>query len=148
MNARFVRALALLSLASLSVGCATRYQPDDFAGTWRGQATCVNTVGSPTVEQVLSIEIGVQGRVEGTIAWRTLDAGLGHDPDGEEVFEDIENVIGIASVEDGSMALVETAEPGTLFARMRPDGRLELLRTQPGQQPVVTLATLARDDER
>lgn len=55
-----------------------------------------------------------------------------------------EEVIGLASLRDGTIALVEIAENGTLLGTLTPDGRLELLRTQPGEKPVVTFAILSR----
>lgn len=143
-----IRVLSSTALAlTFGTGCAQTHRAADFSGTWTGEAVCVNTAGSPTTEQTLTIEIGEGGRARGTLAWRSLGTGGGHDPEGEVVREDREDLIGIVSARSGTMALVETGESGTHFARMLPDGRLELLCTQPGEMPVVTLATLSKQGD-
>jgi hypothetical protein len=138
--------VVVIAVASLPLlaGCARHRTPADFAGTWTGEAWCINTSGDPHVEQVLRLEVADHGRVRGSIGWRSLDGNRGHDQDGNLVVSHEEQIIGLASLRDGTIALVETAENGTLLGTLTPDGRLELLRTQPGETPVVTFAILSR----
>lgn len=138
-------AIAITSI-SLLAGCLGPRKPADFTGTWIGEASCINANGDPHVEQVLLIEVADQGHIRGSIGWRSLDGDHGHDHDGNVVLSHEEKVIGLASLRDGTIALVEMDENGTLLGRLMPDGRLELLRTQPGEKPVVTFAILSRSE--
>jgi hypothetical protein len=145
MPHRITRAIVIAAASiPLLAGCVRHRKPADFAGTWTGEAWCINASGDPHVEQVLLIEVADQGHVRGSIGWRSLDGDHGHDQDGNVVLSHKEEVIGLASLRDGTIALVEIAENGTLLGTLTPDGRLELLRTQPGEKPVVTFAILSR----
>ncbi len=146
-HAAFALAAAIASFPLLA-GCVGARKPADFVGTWTGEAWCINANGDPHVEQVLVIEVADQGHIRGSIGWRSLDGDHGHDHEGSVVLSHEEKVIGLASLRDGTIALVEMAENGTLLGRLMPDGSLELLRTQPGEKPVVTFAILSRTDPK
>ena len=67
---------------------------------------------------------------------------FGNNLAGEEVEKHTEDIIGLLNTEDGTLTMVEQFESGTLKGKMRSDGSLELLRTQPGEFHVVTHAIL------
>ena len=131
-------------------GCS--FDANDFTGRWEGPYVGVNSFGSigfdPTKDtdsiQTLELVADAAGRLQGSIAWRE---DRGYDSESKVVSGDSEDVIGLADLADGSFVLVETEESGTLVGRILPGGRVELLRTQPGDQPVVTASTLERIDD-
>lgn len=125
----------------LLTGCG--HHPRDFNGSWEGDSIGINSFGDVESRQRLELKADDQGRLRGTIAWWNAK---GHNSSGEVVKENTEDVIGLADVEAGTFVIVETAESGTLLGRMLSDGSVELLRTQPGEDPVVTAATLHRVD--
>ena len=140
-----------LAVATFAMqGCS--FDANDFSGRWEDPYVGVNSFGSigfdPTKDtdsvQTLELVADAAGRLRGSIAWRE-DRGC--DFELKVVSGDSEDVIGLADFADGSFALVETEESGTLVGRILPGGRVELLRTQPGDQPVVTASTLERIDD-
>jgi len=146
---RTIRAGLLLLPLLLPVACASapraaRYSPESFRGTWSGPAFAVNSIGDGEVIQTLKITVDADGVVRGTMGWTAAVDLKGHEADGDVTSSHEESVLGLASFTQGSLALVETEENGTLLARLLPDGTLEVLRTQPGTKPVVPFALLSR----
>ena len=139
---------SLLAAGTLAMqGCS--FDANDFTGRWEGPYVGVNSFGSIGADpnkgrdsvQTLELVADAAGRLRGSIAWRE-DRGQNFEMD--EVRGDTESLLGLADFADGSFVLVETEESGTLVGRILSGGRVELLRTQPGTQPVVTASTLER----
>ena len=132
----------LAGLSSLLLtGCG--HHAKDFNGSWEGDSIGINSFGDVESRQRLELTSDDKGRLTGTIAWWKAK---GHNPAGEVVEKNTEGVIGLADLDAGTFMIVETAESGTLLGRMLSDGSVELVRTQPGEDPVVTAATLRRVD--
>lgn len=147
-----VGAAMMLPLGCASTGAGTtsstaRFDPSSFSGTWTGRGFAVNSLGSGEVIQRLVLAVNADGSVKGSVGWSAVTDLKGHEADGDVTATDDEAVIGLASFTQGSLALVETEENGTLLARILPDGTLEVLRTQPGTEPVVTFALLSRESK-
>lgn len=144
--------LTLLALPLLlPVACASapraRYSPESFSGTWSGTAFAANSISDGEVIQTLKITVDADGVARGTTGWAAVSDLKGHEADGDVTSSHEEGVLGLASFTQGSLALVETEESGTLLARLLPDGTLEILRTQPGTKPVVTFGVLSRSSK-
>jgi hypothetical protein len=126
---------------------------DDFNGSWNGIAKVINKSGRFDCNQHLTIEVDNNGGVTGKIGWSILPKKsetndtqkFGNNLGGDEVEKHTEEIIGLLNIEDGTLAMVEQFELGTLNGKMRSDGTLELLRTQPGEFHVVTHAVLKRE---
>ena len=126
---------------------------DDFNGSWNGIAKVINKSGRFDCHQHLTIEVDNNGGVTGKIGWSILPKKsetndtqkFGNNLVGDEVEKHTEEIIGLLNIEDGTLAMVEQFELGTLNGKMRSDGTLELLRTQPGEFHVVTHAVLKRE---
>lgn len=134
----------LLPVACASAPRAARYSPESFSGTWSGPAFAANSISDGEVIQTLKITVDADGVARGTMGWSAVSDHEGHEADGDVTSSHEEGVLGLASFTQGSLALVETEESGTLLARLLPDGTLEILRTQPGTQPVVSFGVLSR----
>ena len=125
----------------------------DFNGSWHGIAKVINKSGRFDCNQHLTIEVDNDGGVTGKIGWSLLpkksetddNQKFGNNSSGEKVDKHTEDIIGLLNTEDGTLAMVEQYESGTLNGKMRSDGTLELLRTQPGEFHVVTHAILKRE---
>ena len=122
----------------------------DFNGSWHGIAKVINKSGRFDCNQHLTIEVDSDGGVTGKIGWSLLpkksetddNQKFGNNSSGEKVDKHTEDIIGLLNTEDGTLTMVEQFESGTLKGKMRSDGSLELLRTQPGEFHVVTHAIL------
>lgn len=129
------------------------FSADDFNGRWHGIAKVINKSGRFDCNQHLTIDVDENGGVTGKIGWSILprrsETGdkqtFGNNLVGEEVVEHTEEIVGLLNIEDGTLAMVEQSESGTLNGKMRSDDTLELLRTQPGEFHVVTHAILKRE---
>ena len=126
---------------------------DDFDGSWQGTAKVMNKSGRFDCLQYCTIEVGEDGGVTGTISWSILpkkpktgdNPKFGNNLVGEKVEKHTEEIIGLLNFETGTLSMVERSESGTLNGNMRPDGTIELLRTQPGEFHVITHAILKRE---
>ncbi|MGI9497840.1 MAG: hypothetical protein ACR2NK_17420 [Mariniblastus sp.] len=129
------------------------FSADDFNGRWHGIAKVINKSGRFDCNQHLTIEVDENGGVTGKIGWSILPKKsetddtqtFGNNSSGEKVDKHTEDIIGLLNTEDGTLTMVEQFESGTLKGKMRSDGTLELLRTQPGEFHVVTHAILKRE---
>ncbi|MDE0889363.1 MAG: hypothetical protein OSA40_07885 [Phycisphaerales bacterium] len=134
---------SLLAAGTLAMqGCS--FEASDFSGRWEGRSIGVNSIGDTGSIQTLELAADDHGRLRGSIAWREA---VGKDFELDKVRDDAEDLIGLADFTNGSFVLVETEESGTLVGRILSDRKVELLRTQPGIQPVVTASTLERIDD-
>ena len=159
--------LLLILLVGVLIGCDTPpasttsqttttpvedriFSAKDFSGSWHGIAKVINKAGRFDCNQHLTIEVDSDGGVTGKIGWSILTKKsetdgtkkFGNNLAGEEVEKHTEDIIGLLNTEDGTLTMVEQFESGTLKGKMRSDGSLELLRTQPGEFHVVTHAIL------
>lgn len=127
----------------------------DFNGSWHGIAKVINKAGRFDCNQHLTIEVDNDGGVTGKIGWSILpkksetddNQKFGNNSSGEKVDKHTEDIIGLLNTEDGTLTMVEQFESGTLKGKMRSDGTLELLRTQPGEFHVVTHAILKHEQK-
>ena len=117
----------------LLAGCG--FRASDFNGSWEGDSVGINGLGDIASRQRLVLEADDQGCLRGSIGWWNA---RGHNAEGEVVDRNTEELIGLANFKNGTFVVVETAESGTLVGKLFSDGSLELLRTQPGDEPVVT----------
>ena len=159
--------LLLILLVGILIGCDTppasttsktdtppaedrNFSAKDFNGSWHGIAKVINKAGRFDCNQHLTIEVDSDGGVTGKIGWSLLpkksetddNQKFGNNSSGEKVDKHTEDIIGLLNTEDGTLTMVEQFESGTLKGKMRSDGSLELLRTQPGEFHVVTHAIL------
>ncbi|MDB2526667.1 hypothetical protein N9X53_08265 [Mariniblastus sp.] len=159
--------LLLILLVGILIGCDTPpasttsktdtppaedriFSAKDFNGSWHGIAKVINKAGRFDCNQHLTIEVDSDGGVTGKIGWSLLpkksetddNQKFGNNSSGEKVDKHTEDIIGLLNTEDGTLTMVEQFESGTLKGKMRSDGSLELLRTQPGEFHVVTHAIL------
>jgi transcriptional regulator GlxA family with amidase domain len=151
-----MKLLTPMFLIAILSGCADRnWTANEMSGQWYGTARCVNDSGKLTCRQNLVIEVDEGGEIAGTIGWTLLpekiegqeDSRFGNNQIGAVVNQNREKIIGMASLHTGTFVLVECEEPGTLVGKLLGDGTIELLRTQPGEFPVVTFAILEREDD-
>ena len=164
--------LLLILLVGILIGCDTPpasttsqittppvedriFSAKDFNGSWHGIAKVINKAGRFDCNQHLTIEIDNDGGVTGKIGWSILpkksetddNQKFGNNSSGEKVDKHTEDIIGLLNTEDGTLTMVEQFESGTLKGKMRSDGTLELLRTQPGEFHVVTHAILKHEQK-
>ena len=135
-----------LLVGLLSTGCQQPSTAEDFNGAWRGTGTAITSTGSGTSHQEWALDADPTGRLTATNVWRIAEGddrhGLTHD--GRKVQSDTEHLIGMIDFDDHQFVLVETQENGTIFGELLPDGRLRLVRSQPGSDSVVMMTTLTR----
>ncbi|MDG2182473.1 MAG: hypothetical protein P8L78_12330 [Mariniblastus sp.] len=164
--------LLLILLVGVLIGCDTPpasttsqittppvedriFSAKDFNGSWHGIAKVINKAGRFDCNQHLTIEVDNDGGVTGKIGWSILpkksetddNQKFGNNSSGEKVDKHTEDIIGLLNTEDGTLTMVEQFESGTLKGKMRSDGTLELLRTQPGEFHVVTHAILKHEQK-
>ncbi|MDG1512055.1 MAG: hypothetical protein P8R31_10190 [Mariniblastus sp.] len=164
--------LLLILLVGILIGCDTPpasttsqittppvedriFSAKDFNGSWHGIAKVINKAGRFDCNQHLTIEVDNDGGVTGKIGWSILpkksetddNQKFGNNSSGEKVDKHTEDIIGLLNTEDGTLTMVEQFESGTLKGKMRSDGTLELLRTQPGEFHVVTHAILKHEQK-
>ena len=142
------RSLTLLALASalFLVGCRSQPTPADFTGAWTGQASVINASGSGKSMQYWDLVADPSGRMTGNASYKISEdqAITGTSAEGKVVKSDSETVMGMIDYDTGKFILVETEENGTVFGELLPDGRIKLIRSQPGQNPVVIRTILSR----
>ena len=139
---------ALLGSSALFCGCSHEFKPGDISGSYRGMNLGINSHGSFHYVNWAKFEASPDGTFKGELGWTSdKEAVPGNAASGGAVVKsDTEEVIGLFNPKDGTFVLVETEESGTGIGILKPDGTLEFLKTQPGEKPLVSFATLHRED--
>lgn len=137
---------SVLAVTLLCVGCGHEFKPGDITGSYRGTNLGINRHGEFQNINWAKFEASANGTFTGTIGWEAGGSTPGNAASSGDVARgDSEDVLGLFNPNDGTLVLVENVESGTAIGRLRPDGTLELLKTQPGEHPVVTFATMMRE---
>ena len=146
MTANRVSAIIALTIAPALVGCHSQPDAADFTGAWTGQATSINASGSGETSQYWDLVADPSGRMTGTATYRISSdqAFTGTNASGKMVKSDSEQVIGMIDFDTGEFIMVETVENGTVHGELLSDGRIKLIRSQPGPNPVVIRTILTR----
>ena len=146
MTANRFLALIALSPAPLLAGCHNQPVAADFTGAWTGQATTINASGSGESSQYWDLVADPSGRMTGNASYKISQdqAFTGTNAEGKTVKSDTEQVIGIIDYDTGKFVLVETVENGTVHGELLPDGRIKIVRSQPGPDPAVIRTILNR----
>ena len=138
--------LSALSSAPLLAGCHNQPSAADFTGAWTGQAATINASGSGESSQYWDLVADPSGRMTGNASYKISEdqAFTGTNAEGKTVKTDTEQVIGMIDYETGKFIMVETEENGTIYGELLSDGRIKIIRSQPGPNPVVIRTTLIR----
>lgn len=141
-------ALAIVALASSSVltGCRNTPTAADYTGAWTGPATVINSSGSGESTQYWDLVADPTGRITGNASYKIADdqSISGTNAEGKMVKSDSEVVMGMIDFDSGRFVMVETEENGTIYGELMSDGRIKIIRAQPGTQPVVIHTILSR----
>ena len=139
----------LLASTMFFGGCSREFKPGDIAGSYRGTNLGINSHGEFQNINWAKFEASANGTFKGTIGWSSDGTGPGHASDGGHVTHgDTEEVLGLFNPKDGTFVFVESKEMGTAVGALKPDGTLEILKTQPGESPMASFATLKREDAK
>ena len=146
MTANRILALIALTSAPLLTGCHNQPSAADFTGAWTGKAAAINASGSGESSQFWDLVADPSGRMTGNASYKISEdlAFTGTNADGKTVKSDSEQVIGMIDYDTGKFIMVETVENGTVYGELLSDGRIKIIRSQPGPNPVVTQTILTR----
>ena len=145
---RIAHALATIALVSIPIlsGCRSGSSASDFTGAWSGKASVINSSGSGEASHDWDLVADPTGRMTGNVSYRIPGEQTltGTDAEGKTVRSDSEQVIGMIDYDTGTFIMVETDELGTIFGELLDDGRIRIMQSQPGPQPVVVHLILSR----
>ena len=138
--------LSALASAPLLAGCHNQPSAADFTGAWTGQAAAINASGSGECSQYWDLVADPSGRMTGNASYKISEdqAFTGTNAEGKTVKADTQQVIGMIDYETGKFIMVQTEENGTIHGELLSDGRIRIIRSQPGPNPVVIQTTLIR----
>ena len=118
------------------ISCKPPTNLSELSGLYSAKNIGINSIGKHIGTSTLSINVDVDGVINGTRSWES-QAHSGHTDDGRLTKSHVEKIIGVVDPFDCEIGLAEYDEPGTYRGRLLPDGAIDIILVQSGTHPVV-----------
>ena len=117
------------------ISCNPPTNLSELSGLYSAKNIGINSIGKHIGTSTLSINVDVDGVINGTRSWES-QTHSGHTDDGRLTKSQVEKIIGVIDPFDCEIGLAEYDEPGTYRGRLLPDGSIDIILVQSGKQPV------------